>query len=104
MKVQTKKASARSRGKKAPMVVCEEQRCFWSNHGPIACSLKELLYIVENETNDEQFGYHVNPERNDYAVWVRDVVRDRACATALGKAKKRATFVKALKTTLKKYE
>lgn len=102
MKTASKRKTT-SRKKKPELKTCEQERCFWSNHGPIACNLKELLFIVENETNDAQFSYHVNPERNDYALWVREVLGERACATALGKSKKRDTFLKALRTALKKY-
>jgi hypothetical protein len=30
--------------------------------------------------SDETFGYHSNPEKNDFSNWVRDVIKDKKLA------------------------
>lgn len=82
----TKKTTAKS--KKAKALVCASgEKCFWTTDGKILHDLNELKdalsYMTENV-----FAYHVTKEKNDFADWVGDVLRDKDCAKAMLKARK----------------
>lgn len=56
-----------------------EEHVFRCCDGRILRNMKELEEAFTRMT-DETFSYHSNNERNDFANWVRDVIRDRKLA------------------------
>lgn len=60
----------------------EEWKAFWFSHGAVAKNLGELAGILGTMT-DEQFTHHVNPEKNDLAAWVDEVIGDQTLAAKL---------------------
>ena len=92
---------ARKRSKPA-LVHASPSECFWTSNGFVLPDLKSLEGALL-DMSDDTYSYHVNKKRNDFAVWVEEVLHDKACAAALRRAKNRATAAKAVATALKKY-
>ncbi len=55
---------------------------FLCHDGKKLSSMKELAEGLM-AMSDETFAYHVNPERNDFSNWVRDVIKDGKLASEL---------------------
>ena len=64
--------------------------CFWVNHGPVLRNLEELHRALQ-EMSDAQYKHHVEGGRNDFAVWVAEVLEDPKCASSLRRVKRRTT-------------
>lgn len=79
---------------KRPLVNAYNQECFFVHDGPVLGNLDDLLRSLRY-MSVSQYEYHANGEKNDFALWVREVLRDDDCANALLKAKdaKRAAAV-----------
>ncbi len=58
---------------------------FWCHDGRILHDMKELGEVLES-MSDETFRYHANPEKNDFSLWVKDVIGDERLARELAKA------------------
>lgn len=52
---------------------------FYINDGPAVKNLYELVYVMR-DISDEQFEFHVNSEKNDFANWIADCVSDHRLA------------------------
>ena len=89
--------------KKHPNIRTVPEKAFWMNHGPIVNTFKRLAKVIEKDTTDVQFKYHVGKDRSDYADWVREVLYDEECAKKLSKIKTRKTALKMFDEVLKKY-
>ena len=61
--------------KKVLSDVPEHYMSFWFNNGRIAKNIYELLSSIKSCTK-EVFEYHVNPEKNDFARWAHDILKD----------------------------
>ena len=77
--------------------------CFW------VCDRKVLKNLTELKTalkrmSDNTFVYHVNKNKNDFAKWVNDVLKEKVLAKALQKIKTRKLFLKKIEIALKKYK
>ncbi len=90
------------RGRKS-LVVAPPSECFWVNYGPVLKDLRELRDALECGITDEQFAYHVNERRNDFADWIEAVLRDRTCARAFRRAKTRKEALRVLDRELERY-
>jgi hypothetical protein len=62
-----------------------DQRFFVIN-GQIISRLNELSAALKSMDYDT-YSYHVNNGKNDFSLWVSDVMLDKALATKLNKAK-----------------
>jgi len=80
------------------------QNCFWVYNGPILSDLKELRDSLKREITDEQFSYHVTEDRNDFADWIGETLKDGHCATEVRSAKKRSTVISRIEECLKRYK
>jgi hypothetical protein len=58
---------------------------FLCHDGQVFGDMRELAEGLVN-MSDETYTYHVNPEKNDFNKWVRDVIKDRELADDLAKA------------------
>lgn len=74
----------------------EPERCFWVNNGQIISNL-EGLEIAIKEMGKESFSYHVNKDKNDFSVWISDVIEDKTLAKDISKAKTKEKFLKKVK-------
>ena len=89
--------------KRAAAVVLADaplDKCFWVNCGPILKNLRELREALADSISDEQFAYHVARDRNDFAVWVEEVLGDATCAKALRRARTRQASLRAVAARL----
>lgn len=73
----------------------EGEKCFWVNNGPILADINDLFRALDDMT-DAQFAHHVMKGKNDFSLWVRDVLGHAACAKRLINAKTRASARKAI--------
>lgn len=44
--------------------------------------------------SDEVFRYHVNRDKNDFEVWIRDVINDRELAREISRIKTKGTLIR----------
>lgn len=68
------------------MVQAGEGEEFWLHDGPALRNIHDLKHALDNIT-DEQFAFHVGEGKNDFANWVRYVLKDDECAAALLRCK-----------------
>lgn len=94
------KTPAKKKGKE--LVVASAEVCFWVNNGPVLKDLKELSAALK-DISPEQYGYHVEKGRNDFASWVNDILQDAACAKSLRAAKSQNAAHKAVVKRLASY-
>jgi len=69
-----------------------EDHVFFCNDGKVFTDMKELAEGLV-AMSDETFGYHSNPEKNDFSDWVRDVIKDEKLASDLATATTRLEAV-----------
>jgi hypothetical protein len=63
-----------------------ETNCFVLCNGKPVKNIKELADIME-ELEDHVFNFHVTPEKNDFATWVKDIFQDVELAQKLAGVK-----------------
>lgn len=80
------------------------ERCFWIHHGPIVSDLKELREALKVDVTNEQFKHHVTKEKNDFAHWIFDTLKDKRCSAALKKTHTKKGTIRALTECLVKYK
>ena len=66
---------------------------FKSYNGHILHNMKELGEELKTMSS-EDYAFHVNAEKNDFANWTRDSVGDHALATSLFETRNQATTAK----------
>jgi len=71
-------------GKQVPAALA-----FWSHDGQIFADLRQLAEGLA-AMSDETFAYHSNQDKQDFAVWVREVIEDAWLADELAKATSRS--------------
>ncbi|MBN2142732.1 hypothetical protein JW711_05385 [Candidatus Woesearchaeota archaeon] len=54
-------------------------------------NVKELADIMDG-LEDHVFSHHVRPEHNDFAAWVKDIIKDVELAEKLAQAKDKQHF------------
>ena len=87
--------SAREQAKQLLADVPEEY-VFWCQDGRILRNLRDLGEALETMT-DETFTYHANTEKNDFANWVRDIIKDEKLARDLSRSNNRALATKVVR-------
>jgi hypothetical protein len=90
----------RKRAAKAAVADAPPDKCFWVNEGPVLKNLCELRDALAQDISDEQFAHHVGGDRNDFALWVEEVLGDATCAKALRRARTRQEARKAVAARL----
>ncbi len=85
------------------LINTDEKSSFWVNNGFVLKNLKDLKEALL-KMNEETFKYHVNKEKNDFAAWVKDALKNNTLASKLLKTKSIESAVKAVDNVLKKYE
>ncbi|MCK4525088.1 MAG: hypothetical protein KAU07_01485 [Candidatus Andersenbacteria bacterium] len=92
----------KTKKEKPNLINAKDRSCFWINNGPVLKNLKDLkesLLIMSKET----FNYHVNKEKNDFAAWIKETLKDSTLANKLAKTKTLKPTIKAIEDRLKKY-
>ena len=80
------------------------ERCFWVHYGPIVSDLEELREALKTDITDEQFKHHVSKDKNDFATWIRDTLKDKSCSVALKRVRTKKGTIRALTGCLSKYK
>ena len=93
---------ARSPKIKPPLSGVPHGECFWACDGRISGNLKELRDNIA-EMSEEAFYYHCNREKNDFAVWIAESLKDEDLAKAVRKAKDRKGVIKKIEARLKDF-
>ncbi len=70
-----------------------ENLSFWLCTNDHLRNLDELSGSLQ-KVSDEVFRYHVNRDKNDFEVWIRDVVNDKELAREISRIKTRDTLVR----------
>ncbi len=83
---------------------------FWLCTNENLRSLNELSEALENADNDV-FRYHITRDRNDFEVWIREVMKDKELAREIARVKTKETLIRKilerteeLKKVLKKHK
>lgn len=63
------------RSKFKELVQVDGQYCFWIHNGPVLKNLTDFNTALK-QIGDDQFGYHANHDRNDFAAWIGDALKD----------------------------
>jgi hypothetical protein len=61
-----------------------QDKVFWSHDGQVFKSLYELERGL-NTMADEAYSYHANSEKNDFSIWIRQVIGDEILANDIEK-------------------
>jgi hypothetical protein len=80
-----------------------ESKSFMLNDGQAIKNLSELKEAIE-QMSEETFRYYVSKGKNDFANWVRDVVRDEQLAAALPRTTSKAESVIEIAKEIKRLE
>ncbi|MBS3132756.1 hypothetical protein J4470_01325 [Candidatus Woesearchaeota archaeon] len=52
------------------------------------------LALALEDVDDDVFRYHVNRDKNDFEVWIRDIIKDRELAREISRVKTKETLVR----------
>ena len=85
---------------KKQMVCLEGGMCFWVHNGPVLKSLDELRDTLKN-MSDDTFAHHVFGDKNDFAKWADEALRDLALSKKLLKCKTSANMFNVVEKHLK---
>lgn len=77
----------------------KEENYFYVHNGAVLKSKEDLLGCLRN-IDDESFNHHVNPEKNDFASWVRDILKDKNLSENLFKTGDREEMVDLIEGTI----
>jgi hypothetical protein len=88
-KTRTKAKPTATSGSQALLSKVPVEFVFWCNNGCVFSDMQELANGLETMT-DETYSFHMNPERQDFANWVRDIIKDKSLASDLLQAANRA--------------
>ena len=69
------------------------QVSFWLCTNENLRGLSDVSDALQNAT-DEVFRYHVNRDKNDFEVWIRDVIKDKDLAREIARVKTRETLIR----------
>ena len=78
------------------MIIKKEKNFFYTCNNSVLKSTQEMLDWIKN-TDDKSFYYHINSERNDFAGWVKKILRDSVLSKKLEKLKNREEIIEAIK-------
>ena len=66
---------------------------FWLCTNENLRSLYDLA-ISLGKVDDDIFRYHVNRDKNDFEVWIRDVIKDKELAREISRVKTKETLIR----------
>ena len=73
-----------------------QAKVFWCNDGQVFAGLKDLAEGLDR-MSDDTFAYHCNPNKDDFSIWVEEVVGDEDLAKNLKNLKNRQRAHKQVK-------
>ncbi len=77
----------------------DESQYFYVNDGSVLKDLNDFTEKMKNISQDA-FSHHVNLERNDFASWTKEVLKDGVLARSILKAKAPEEIVKSIERRL----
>ncbi|GEM_PF-694498 len=92
--------SAASVGNEVLVKDVPQEVSFWLSDGRIIRNAVELANAARTMP-DEVYEYHANQFKNDFADWVRDIIKDEALAYAVRKAANKKGLEEAIRKRLK---
>ena len=72
------------------------QVSFWLCTNESLRSINDVYEALER-ANDDVFRYHVNRDKNDFEVWIREVIKDKDLAREIARVKTRETLVRKIR-------
>lgn len=78
------------------------QVAFWINNGPVVASLGELLESIKN-MSEHQFNFHTQRAGNDFANWIKHIIKDGMLARKILNAKSREKTIRILSDHINNY-
>ncbi len=69
------------------------QSSFWLCTNQNLRSICDVSRALEKAT-DDVFRYHVNRDKNDFELWIRDVIKDKDLAREIARVKTRETLIR----------
>jgi len=83
------------------MMVVKPEHYFWLNDGRVIKDIDELAKALE-KMHDDIFNHHVTDNRNDFANWIRDVIKDKGLAKKIAASRTKADAHKHVRYNLNK--
>lgn len=83
------------------MVIKDPKKYFYARNGAILKDLDDLLNFVRNSDGDS-LNHHFNSEKNDFASWVKEVLKKSMLSKKLEKSKSREELVSVVESELMK--
>lgn len=69
--------------KRGARVIDKKEEYFYAIDGKVIKSIADL-HLALKLMDEKHFYFHVNEERNDFANWIRDVLKEEGLATKVG--------------------
>ncbi len=76
-----------------------EDRYFIVSDGSVIKNIYQLRTALE-KMNQGTFAYHINPDKNDFANWIRDVIGDEKLARELFSSHSKDTIIRLLEKAI----
>ena len=73
---------------------------FWICNGYVLNNIRQLPAALKKMKKDA-FEHHVNKERNDFANWIKDIVKDTKLSADLKKVKDKKNTIKKVADRIK---
>ncbi len=102
-KVVTPKKVTKTKSDLPSLVYAPSGQEFWVSSGPVLRSLKELANYFE-VIDVARYNFHTKNGGNDFANWVKHVLKDDKTAQAISKAKTISATLTAVNKSLKGYK
>lgn len=80
--------------------ISDPSQYFYLNTGSALKNLNELSTALTS-MDPQVFKYHVNADKNDFANWINDIIRDESLAKSIRKVKTSATMAKKVAARIK---
>jgi len=77
-----------------------DQNAFWVCDGKILKNLYDLAKAFK-EMSDDTYGYHANLQKNDFACWVGDIIKDKKLVNDILRSRSRQQAAKAVEKRIK---
>jgi len=94
-----KKVKPKPKKKTKVLFNAKEEKRFWLCDGQVLKNLKDLAGALE-KMDDKVFKYHVNKKKNDFASWIKDVIKEPKLAKELKGAKTAETTANKIKSSI----
>lgn len=87
---------------KKDLVQASQANAFYCHNGQVFFNLKDLLDGLKN-MGEEACGFHLNKSKNDFRLWIRDVLKDKRLARDIRWSIKKETIAEKIEKHLLKY-